>query len=295
MRPLTAAAAFVLCLFGVFRSAAAAGAAVVETGAARFNFNYRTKEASRPMTVWSYRPKDLAPRAPVFFAMHGTQRDAKRYRDEWQGYAERFQALLLAPEFSAELFPGRRSYNLGNIASTGGGSELSNDSAFAVIEQIFDYARRIVGVKTENYRIYGHSAGAQFVHRLVLFNPRARVAIAVAANAGWYTMPDFAVDFPYGLKGTGITPEDLKLAFGKKLVIALGENDSDPNHRWLNRSAAAMQQGTQRLERGRNFFRQAELAAARLDAPFNWQIETVPGAGHQNSAMARAVAPLLLK
>ncbi len=246
------------------------------------------------MNVWSYRPRALAAAGHVLFVMPGNQRDAQRYRDEWQSYAERFKTLLLAPEFSAELFPGR-AYSLGNLALKSGASGIPRDSAFAIIERIFDYARQLAGVKSESYRIYGHSAGAQFVHRLMLFNPRARVDFAVAANAGWYTMPDFTAAFPYGLKDSGVTPEDLNLALGKKLLIALGENDTDPNDRVLNRSARAMQQGAVRLERGRNFFRQAEQAAARLDAPFHWRLMTVPGAGHQNSAMTQAVAPLLLK
>jgi hypothetical protein len=291
-RLIAAAAVTLLCFAASPRLVAAAG--VIAPGAGRFDF-YFQGNAGRPMNVWSYRPKDLTPAGPVLFVMAGTRRDAQRYRDEWQSYAERFKTLLLAPEFSAELFPGRRAYNLGNLAPKGGASGLSKDSAFAVIEQIFDYARQLAGVTIESYRIYGHSAGAQFVHRLVLLIPRVRVDFAVAANAGWYTMADFTVAFPYGLKGAGITPEDLKPALGKKLLIALGENDNDPNDLVLNRSAGAMRQGAARLERGGNFFRQAEHAAARLEAPFNWQIMTVPGAGHRNSAMAQAVAPLLLK
>ena len=247
------------------------------------------------MTVWSYRPKDLPAARPILFVMAGTRRDAQRYRDEWQSYAERFKALLLAPEFSAELFPGRRAYNLGGFDLTNGASSIPRDSAFAIIEKIFDYARPLAGLTSERYRIYGHSAGAQFVHRMVLFDPRARIDTAVAANAGWYTMTDFSVGFPYGLKDSQIRPDDLKPAFGKRLIIALGENDNDPNDRVLNRSARAMRQGAGRLERGGNFFRQAEHTAARLGAPFNWQLLTVPGAGHLNSAMAQAVAPLLLK
>jgi len=227
--------------------------------------------------------------------MHGAGRDAERYRDEWQDYAERFHALLLAPEFSAAQFPGRRGYNLGNVASKDGPVRVPKDNAFAVIERIFDDASKRAGLATRRYRIYGHSAGAQFVHRMVLFQPQARIEIAVAANAGWYTMPDFAVDFPYGLKGAAVTPENLRLAFAKKLVIALGDNDTHFDDRSLNRSAAAMQQGAQRLERGGNFFRRAERSAAKLKTPFRWRLVTVPGAGHQNSAMAAALAPLILE
>ena len=292
MKQLVIAGVTFLCFVASLQFAAAA--VVIAPGAGRFDFYFQGK-SGRPMNVWSYRPKDLPPARPILFVMAGTRRDAQRYRDEWQSYAERFKALLLAPEFSAELFPGRRAYNLGNLAPNDGVNGLPKDSAFAIIEKIFDYTRQVAGLTSASYRIYGHSAGAQFVHRLVLFNPQARVDAAVAANAGWYTMTDFSMGFPYGLKDSLISPDDLKLAFGKKLLIALGENDNDPNDRVLNRSAGAMRQGTGRLERGRNFFRQAELTAARLGAPFNWRLLTVSGVGHLNSAMAQAVAPLLLK
>ena len=50
------------------------------------------------------------------------------------------------------------------------------------------------------YALYGHSAGGQFVHRYVAFADAPRMESAVAANSGWYTMPDDGA-FPYGWGG----------------------------------------------------------------------------------------------
>src|SRR3712207_6943257 len=67
-----------------------------------------------------------------------------------------------------------------------------------LFRSLFDFVREATGNPSEQYRIYGHSAGAQFVHRLALFVPEARFATAIAANAGWYTMPTFdGKKFPY--------------------------------------------------------------------------------------------------
>src|SRR5271155_4121645 len=44
---------------------------------------------------------------------------------------------------------------------------------------------------SKTYYLYGHSAGGQFAHRLVLFMPNARYQRVVAANPGYYTMPQF--------------------------------------------------------------------------------------------------------
>ena len=136
----------------------------------------------------------------------------------------------------------------------------------------------------DGYYLYGHSAGAQFVHRHLAFigaggNP-LRVIRAVAANAGFYTVPDFQVPFPFGFGGTEsvMSEEDLRnylqvLASRRRggpcaaceggaarcraqapLAVVLGEQDNDPFHKHLNRSERAMEQGPHRLARGRHFF-----------------------------------------
>ena len=168
-------------------------------------------------------------------------------------------------------------------------------AAYSAIEKIFDRAIKLAGVAAVDYRLYGHSAGAQFVHRFIMFNPRARVKIAVAANAGWYMMPDFDVRFPYGLKGSGVDSAKLRESLAKKLIVQLGEKDVDPQHPSLNRGAGPMRQGRQRFERGQNFFRAAQHVAEKLNVPFHWELATVPDAGHDNAKMALAAAPLLLK
>ena len=57
------------------------------------------------------------------------------------------------------------------------------------VEHLFDYVREKSGATQDTYLLDGHSAGAQFVQRLVTFLPEARYSRAVAANAGVYVMP----------------------------------------------------------------------------------------------------------
>lgn len=42
-------------------------------------------------------------------------RDAGRYRDEWQEYAEKYNLLIVCPTFSENKYPGSRYYNTGNV------------------------------------------------------------------------------------------------------------------------------------------------------------------------------------
>jgi len=265
----------------------------ISVGAGHFIFTYKDEKNNGRLTVWTYLSRAFAANGPVLFVMHGVRRDGERYRNEWVTHAEREKALLLVPEFSVDNFAGSRNYatpkpNVDSVQSDG-----FAPSAFLAIERIFDHVLSLTRLETREYLLYGHSAGAQFVHRFILFNPRARVKAAVAANAGWYTMPDFTVAFPYGLKNSGLSESGLKQALARKLIILLGEKDTDPRHPLLNRAPAAMHQGQQRFERGQNFYRAAASAAARLNTPLEWQIATVPDADHNNAKMARAAAPLL--
>jgi poly(3-hydroxybutyrate) depolymerase len=265
----------------------------IDVGAGRFIFEYQNGRNNRRLTVWTYLPKEFAANGPVLFVMHGVRRDGKRYRNEWMTHAEREKALLLVPEFSVEGFPGGRNYAAPKPNVDSIHSDDLPPSAFLVIERIFDHVLSTTRLETKEYLLYGHSAGAQFVHRFMLFNPRARVKAAVAANAGWYTMPDFTIAFPYGLQNSGLFESGLRAALGRKLIILLGEKDTDPRHPLLNRSASAMRQGMHRLERGQNFYRAGARAAEELNTPFHWQIATVPEADHDNAKIALAAAPLL--
>jgi hypothetical protein len=153
--------------------------------------------------------------------------------------------------------------------------------------------REATGNRSDRYFLYGHSAGAQFVHRMVMLMPEARFATALAANAGSYTMSDFEVGYPFGLKGAPVDAGKLRAAFERPLVVLLGEEDDDPKDPNLPDAGAARRQGAHRLARGRAFFARAEGVARELDAHFAWRLETVPGVGHDHERMARAASRLL--
>ena len=85
--------------------------AALKIGANQFIFQHHDGKLTRPVTVWTYRPKQMVPDARVLFVMHGVQRDGQRYRDEWRAYAEKDSALLLVPEFSVANFPGSGGYS----------------------------------------------------------------------------------------------------------------------------------------------------------------------------------------
>lgn len=245
------------------------------------------------LPVYYQLPDRVEPGTPVVFVMHGVNRDADRYRDEWADLARRHGFIAAVPQFSRANFPGALGYNTGYFAEADGTPRPRARWSFAAIEPLFDDVRARFGTNVVRYSIYGHSAGAQFVHRFVLFMPEARIARAVAANAGWYTMPDLQTGFPYGLAATPVDEAALAAALGKPVTVLLGTADTDRSDPDLRKTPEADAQGPHRLARGQAFFAAARRAAAALDAPFGWSIRTVPGVGHSNGKMAKAAAPLL--
>lgn len=256
-------------------------------------FRFAGGRGKPPMNVYYHRPPGLPDTAPVVFVMHGVKRDADVYRDTWSAAAERLGFLLFCPEFSKAGYS-RRAYQLGSLVDAGKRPLPQGEWSFQEIEDLFEAVRESTGNASAGYHIYGHSAGAQFVHRMALFMPGARFETAVAANAGWYTMPEFGGRFPYGLRRSPATPETLGRAFGRRLVVLLGERDTDAADPHLRNSAAARRQGPSRLQRGRAFHAAARAGAGKLGVPLRWELQTVPGAAHFDHQMAPTAARVLL-
>ncbi len=278
-----------LCVF----SFSSCGSPVGKLSSREGSFDYSVSGSSKLIRVWYYKPDGFTTNSKIVFVMHGVKRDGKRYLDEWKTYANDANSLLIVPEFSKEQFAGSRSYNLGNMFTKSGETVAKKQWSFTAVEEIFDYVKVQTQSKERSYNIYGHSAGAQFVHRLITFLPNCRVNIAIAANAGWYTNPKFSIDFPYGLRGTSVSSYDLNLIFKKRFIVLLGENDTNSKSKYLRKTEEAQMQGKNRFERGYHYFREAKLQSKSFGYDFNWSFETVPGVGHNNSEMAVAASEFL--
>jgi len=256
---------------------------------------YVFKSWSGPdLNIYVTRPVNLAADRPVVFVMHGTRRNADEYRDQWHDLANEHDFLLVVPEFSKRDFPGSDRYNLGNVFDSDGSVNPESNWSYSAVEKIFDDVKKRFGMSVNAYSLYGHSAGAQFVHRYIFYVPDARVKRIVAANAGWYMLPDFNTAFPYGLQGSAIDRKRLEKSLQLPVTILLGEKDTDPDHENLRQTPEAMEQGDHRLARGLYFYETARATAEQLGVPFNWERVIVQGAGHDNRLMAPAAVPYLL-
>ncbi|MEO6199778.1 MAG: hypothetical protein ABIX44_01295 [Cryobacterium sp.] len=262
------------------------------SGTGDFEYEGPGALSGHPIRVWYSAPPTDSATAEILIVMTGTQRDGERYRADWLPLLQDRNTLLLVPEFSEDEYPGVWSYNLGKMLDRHGDPQPRDDWAFNMVEALFDAVVADVGSTATGYAFFGHSAGAQFVHRFIEFMPKNRVRIAVAANAGWYTVMDDSIPFPYGLEEAPRGVKDMKAAFSSKLTILLGADDIDPKDDSLQRDNKTDKQGKNRLARGLNFYEQAREAAGT--ETFNWQLIVVPGIAHSNFDMARAAAPLVL-
>ena len=241
----------------------------------------------RPMRVYTYRPRACDASCPMVIVMAGMKRNAADYRDYWELAADRYKVLVVAPEFTRELWPKAASYNLGLV-----GRETDREKwAFSAIEHLFDEMR----VDQANYVLFGHSAGGQFVHRMALFRPDSRASVVVAANPGWYTMPEWrkektADPFPYSLVGSPAGEAELRAALARRLILLVGEKDDDPDDESLFNSDAARREGATRVDRGENFFKAATVAANDLGVKLAWELVEVPDVAHSGATMSRIAA-----
>ena len=258
---------------------------------------FQVDAARGPVSVYVYRPAAATPSSPIWMVMHGVRREAYRhiafeYYDVWSRLAEQYGATLLVPEFTAEKWPSFWNYTLGNVLSQRLKPIPWDHTSFYVVDQAFRTAVRLSGSTQRKFSMFGHGAGAQFAQRYVLHTGGRLTNRVVAANPGWYMLPDQEYQFPFGLRGTSITKDTLRRAFASDFVLLLGQ--SDVNYAGgLRNDPQAVAQGKTRYERGHFYFRRARAVAAQLGAHFNWRLREVPGAGHEFERMSPTAAAIL--
>jgi poly(3-hydroxybutyrate) depolymerase len=277
-------ATLIIALYAVPLALARAASPAETEQLASFTF---VNPARIPITVWYYLPRAVEANTRVVFLLHGDSRTGREARDLGVRYARDGRFILLAPEFDEEHFPGD-SYSFGGMVDTARRLRPRNDWTLLIIEQLFEHVRASWKLKATTYDAIGHSGGAQFLHRLVLFVPEARFARAIASSPGRYAFPTPAQQVPYGMGGTDAAAL-VKRAFQRDFVLLLADRDTADRVR----EPEAMAEGTNRFTRGLRFFATAVEQANELGVPFHWQLRIKHGADHSpQEAVATAFAVL---
>ncbi|TPV93067.1 MAG: hypothetical protein B7733_22440 [Myxococcales bacterium FL481] len=190
-------------------------------GAAQVAFESR---AGLALFVHTYRASNFDPATgDILFVVHGSGRTAASMRNAAAPVAERYGLLVVAVQYPEVFYDGSEDFTVGVGAGklpTPGVFDPAEwlapeDFTHAEIEHVFEAVREYYGGEQEAYYLYGHSAGAQFAHRLLTFLPNYRIHRVAASSAGWYTLPlsgsldDANLFFPYGLTATPWEDADL--------------------------------------------------------------------------------------
>ena len=245
------------------------------------------------LDLFYHLPKTIDNDTKVLFVVHGNTRNADDYLNSWIRLTKDKNIAIFAPNFKRSSFI---SFNTLQMSTSSGKIRTDTDLYLHnSIDTLFKYIKTKFKLNDKLYDIYGHSAGAQFVHRYLLMSDNPSVNKAVAANAGWYTFLNGA-DFPYGVKNPPIslTDSNVKKFLSTTLYIIIGTNYIDIDSS-INKSKGAQKQGINRLQRAKNFFTYTESIVEQNNLEFKWKYQAVPGAPHSNKVKSKAAVLVLFE
>ena len=242
----------------------------------------------RPLVLECYRAPSHRPDRPVVLVQHGMGRNGDEYCEAWVPAADKHGLLIVAVTFPKASWPDALHYNDGHVLAGDGTVRPREAWSQAIPGRVFALLRQ-GGVTTRDRAfLWGHSAGGQFVHRLMGTQPHAPFEAAGPANAGWYTLPTLDRAYPEGLGGIGLSLDDVVALLAYPMVIFAGDQDLLAENLPAHPAAAA--QGPTRFARAHHYLAQGLAEAARLGVPCAWRIVVVPGIGHEGMRMAAVAA-----
>lgn len=234
-------------------------------------------------TYYIFAPESVAPTTPLFVSVHGISRNAEEHARAFAPLADKLGVVVLAP-----LFDDRRYEDYQRLGRAGQG-----DRADLALNRMIKAVREDLDLVDRRVFLYGHSGGAQFVHRFAMAHPERVAGLALSA-AGWYTWPDPALVYPLGIGD----PSDLdNVAFDPRRFLAIpacvyvGEDDVSRDGAF-NRSAKLDRlQGTTRLERAQRWAAAMAEAARAYGYDTAYTVHEIRGADHDFTTMVRHDLP----
>ena len=165
-----------------------------------------------PKTLWPWK------RLNLLVSVHGTDGVPEPYLNMCLEDAEKYDLAVLAPRFDYPTFPNYDTLNL----------ELGAMRSDLWLLDVIDEVAKKVNIYKEQFWLFGHSKGGQFVQRFVRAHPD-RIVKAVASASGHYVHPSTELVFPEGTSLNPFTPDLTNLDFGKfvltPLAVVIGAAD----------------------------------------------------------------------
>jgi pimeloyl-ACP methyl ester carboxylesterase len=197
----------------------------------------------------------------------------------WRAFAEKSQAILVAPRFGGRDF--------GRYREMAGRETDPDEFVNRLVDEV---TREYIPGASGRFSLHGHSAGAQFAARYLVTHP-GRLRNVVLSAPSTYPFPDPAVSWPYGMGsaarlragGTMFTPrpEGWRAATTEVAVdVLVGARDTE------SRPTGPGQPGSTRIERAFAWVDSMHRLAAASGRPSTVRLTVVDGRGHDEAAMA---------
>ena len=237
-------------------------------------------------------PKEINENTKVLFIIHGNSRDAESSLKQWKEISINKNIILIAPHFVKSSYP--NFWSLQMAKSSGKMLKDQSNNLKNSLSSFFTYFKNKYDLQTSTYSIFGFSAGSQFTHRYLLFSDDIQVDRVVLGSAGWYTFLNNE-PYPYGMRNMPIERERYEWYLSREVLFILGAKDNDPNHESLNNSKGAKQQGSNRFERGQNYFKNLVIFSEENEIAFRWRYKVIDDLDHSTSAISENAFPFLLE
>src|SRR5262245_31410161 len=222
-----------------------------------------------------YVPDSATAGAPALVSVHGISRNAHEQAVVFSNLCDQRGTVLVVPVFTAEQHKDYQRL----------GRRRRGDRVDLLLDRFLSEAASLCGADVAQVYMFGFSAGAQFVHRYLMAHPH-RVARAAVAASGWYTFPDPARRYPYGIRpgrslpGVDFNPERFLRV---PVEVLVGTDDIGVSN--LRRGPRIdAQQGTSRVERARNWVASMRAAATEFGLRPRVSLTEVPGIDHSFAA-----------
>lgn len=226
--------------------------------------------------------RDADARHPLAVVVHGTDRTAQRYRDEFADFAEETGCVVLAPLFPGGIIEPRELHDYKFV-------RFRNIRFDQVLLGIVDEVSQRYRISSDRFLLHGFSGGGQFAHRFFYLHPDRLLGVSIGAP-GHITLLDPTRDWWVGTRnfeerfGMPLDAEKLRRVH-VQMVIGGEDNETweinDKESRlWMEGADAA---GETRIERLNALRDNYESHGIRV------RHDVVPGIAHNGFAVLEPV------
>ena len=223
-----------------------------------------------------YHPTGASIHSPLLVVILGASRHWKEQAATFIPGCERLGITLIAPSMSGSVRTVYRSI----------GRQQNRADLF--LHECLREVSLHTSIDVTRFRIFGHSSGAQFVHRYVMAHPH-RVESAVIACALWYTFPDTSRKFPFGIRSTKRLPDIVfnpEQYLQTRMILFDGTSDIEQEVFRYSEQITA-QQGKNRLERARRWVAAMNAQAKAHAMKSMIELIEIEGVGHLFGPLCR--------